>query len=219
MSLPLVGCPIGRPMVFYTQKESEIKMNNYITGSTIKSLREKQNITQSQLAEKLSVSDKAVSKWETGRGLPDISLIEPLAAALRVSVPELLSGQLINNQNRSANIMRSKLYVCPICGNIFHSMGNAMISCCGITLPPLEADEADSQHQMNCETVENEYFISSGHTMTKDHYISFIAYCTYNRFEIVKLYPEGSTEARFLNRGHGILFWYCNRHGLFSKKI
>ena len=52
-------------MVFYTQKESEIKMNNYITGSTIKSLREKQNITQSQLAEKLSVSDKAVSKWET----------------------------------------------------------------------------------------------------------------------------------------------------------
>ena len=66
MSLPLVGCPIGRPMVFYTQKESEIKMNNYITGSTIKSLREKQNITQSQLAEKLSVSDKAVSKWETG---------------------------------------------------------------------------------------------------------------------------------------------------------
>ena len=86
-------------------------MNHYITSSVIKSLRERQNITQSQLAAKLCVSDKTVSKWETGRGLPDISLIEPLASALRVSVPELLSGELMSNQNRSANIRRSNLYV------------------------------------------------------------------------------------------------------------
>lgn len=80
-------------------------MNNYITGNAIKILREKQKLTQSQLAEKLCVSDKTVSKWETGRGLPDISMIEPLANVLKVSVPELLSGDLVINQNRSANLL------------------------------------------------------------------------------------------------------------------
>ena len=82
-------------------------MNNYITGNAIKILREKQKLTQSQLAEKLCVSDKTVSKWETGRGLPDISMIEPLANVLKVSVPELLSGDRVINQNRSANLLKS----------------------------------------------------------------------------------------------------------------
>lgn len=194
-------------------------MNHYITSATIKALREKQQMTQSQLATKLCVSDKTISKWETGRGLPDISLIEPLANVLQVSVPELLSGDLIINQNRCANILKSKLYVCPICGNIFHSTGMALISCCGITLPPLEPERPDSEHELNCEVIEDEYFISAAHPMTKTHYISFIAYCIDNRFEIIKLYPEGNLEARFLKRGKGILFWYCNHNGLFSKKM
>ncbi len=125
-------------------------MNNYITGNAIKILREKQKLTQSQLAEKLCVSDKTVSKWETGRGLPDISMIEPLANVLKVSVPELLSGDLVINQNRSANLLKSSLYVCPICGNVFHSAGKAMISCCGVTLPPLEAEAPDDEHQIDC---------------------------------------------------------------------
>lgn len=194
-------------------------MNHYVTGSTIKILREKQHMTQSQLAMKLCVSDKTISKWETGRGLPDISLIEPLASILKVSIPELLSGELVINKNRSANILKSHLYVCPICGNIFHSTGIALISCCGITLPSLEPELPDDEHQLNCEVIENEYFLSSKHAMTKTHYISFIAYCTNNHFEIVKLYPEGSLEARFLMRERGIFFWYCNHHGLFYKKI
>lgn len=194
-------------------------MNNYITGSTIKVLREKQHMTQSQLAETLCVSDKTISKWETGKGLPDISLIEPLARTLQVSLPELLSGEQIINANRSANILKSKLYVCPICGNVLHATGSAMVSCCGVTLPPLEAESIDDEHQVHCEIIEHEHFVSLQHPMTKAHYISFIAYCTGERFEYVKLYPEGSTEVRFFRRGHGMLFWYCNHHGLFSKKI
>ena len=95
-------------------------MNNYVTGAAIRALREKKRLTQHQLAEKLCVSDKAISKWETGKGFPDISLIEPLANILQVSLPELLSGEQIINTNRSANILKSNLYVCPICGNIFH---------------------------------------------------------------------------------------------------
>lgn len=194
-------------------------MDNYITGAAIRALREKKNLTQQELAEKLCVSGKAVSKWETGKGFPDISLIEPLADVLQVSVPELLSGEQIVNANRSANILRSDIYVCPICGNILHSTGSAMISCCGITLPPLEAEEPDEGHRIRFEKIEDEYFISMDHPMTKDHYISFVAYCTMDRFESVKLYPEGNIEVRFFGRGHGILYWYCNHHGLFSERI
>lgn len=194
-------------------------MDNYITGTTIKSLREKQAMTQYQLAEKLCVSDKTISKWETGKGFPDISLIEPLAKVLRVSVPELLAGKQIINANRCANMARTKIYVCPICGNILHATGSAMISCCGITLPPMEAEISDEVHHLQCEKIEHEYYVSITHPMTKDHYISFIAYCTSDRFELVKLYPEGNAQARFFSRGHGIIWWYCNHHGLFYKRV
>ena len=194
-------------------------MNHYVTGAAIKALREKKRLTQQQLAEKLSVSDKAVSKWETGKGFPDISLLEPLASVLQVSLPELLSGEQIINANRSANLLKSNLYVCPVCGNIFHSTGSAMISCCGVTLPPLEAEQADAAHQIQCEKIEDEIFVSARHPMTKGHYLSFVAYCTGERFEIVKLYPESSVAVRFFSRGHGMLYWYCNHHGLFQKRI
>ena len=115
-------------------------MNQYISAAVIKELREKKKLTQAQLAEMLHVSDKTVSKWETARGLPDITFLEPLAAALGVSVAELLTGNCIANQNKSSNLMRSSVYVCPICGNIVHSVGQAMVSCCGVALPALEAE-------------------------------------------------------------------------------
>ena len=83
-------------------------MNQYVTGAMIKRLREARNMTQHQLAARMQISDKAVSKWETGRGYPDISLIEPLSAALGVSVIELLSGENVINTNRSANMLRKQ---------------------------------------------------------------------------------------------------------------
>ena len=199
-------------------------MDSYVTGTAIRRLREAKHMTQAELAEKLAVSAKAISKWETARGLPDISLLEPLAAALGVSVLELMQGEPVVNRNRSANLLRSKLYVCPLCGNVLHATGQAVVSCCGITLPPLdisEADDADEHHQLTLERVEDELFVTIHHPMTKDHYISFIAYCTGSRFESVKLYPEGTAEARFFGRGrgHGWLYWYCNHHGLFRQRI
>lgn len=197
-------------------------MDNYITGATIKKLREQQRMTQSQLAEKLCVSDKTISKWETGKGFPDISLIEPLAGVLKVSIPELLSGEQVVNTNRAANLLRSNLYVCPICGNVLYATGSAAVSCCGLTLPPFSAEEPDEAHVAVCELSDYEYFVSFAHPMTKTHYISFAAYCTAERFEIVKLYPEGRGEARFFCRGrqgHGVLYWYCNHHGLFRQKL
>ena len=193
-------------------------MNTYVTGTTIKQLREKRNLTQAELAEKIGVSSKTVSKWETAKGLPDISLLQPLAQALGISVIELMNGEHITNQNISANMLRTKFHVCPICGNIIHATGNALISCCGITLPALEAEEADEEHGITVESVEDEHFVTVRHPMTKEHFISFVAFVTSDRIQLVKLYPEGNAETRLQLRGMGYLYYYCNRHGLFRKK-
>ena len=194
-------------------------MNTYITGTTIKRLREGKKLTQAELAEKIGVSDKAVSKWETAKGLPDIALIQPLAKALGVSVLELMSGETVINRNISCNLLRTKFYVCPICGNVIHATGDALVSCCGVTLPALEAEETDEQHRIQIQNVEDEHFLTVDHDMTKEHYISFIAYVTADRLQLVKLYPEGNAETRLNLRGRGILYLYCNRHGLMKQKV
>lgn len=193
-------------------------MNSYVTGATIRQLREKRNLTQAELAERIGVSSKTISKWETAKGLPDISLLQPLALALNISVIELMNGEHIINKNISANMLRSQFHVCPICGNVIHSTGSSVISCCGITLPALEAEEADEDHTINIETVEDEHFITVHHPMTKEHFISFIAFVTSDRMQLVKLYPEGNAETRLQLRGMGYLYWYCNRHGIFKKR-
>ena len=194
-------------------------MNTYVTSAAIKALREKQNLTQAELAMRIGVSSKTISKWETAKGLPDISLLQPLAQALNISVIELMNGQPIVNRNTSANMLRSKFYVCPLCGNVLCSTGDSVISCCGITLPPLEAEEPDESHAIRIENVEDEHFVSILHPMTKQHYISFVAFITSDRVQLVKLYPEGNAETRLQLRGFGYLYWYCNHHGLFKKKL
>ena len=194
-------------------------MDTYLTGQTIKKLREKKGFTQAELADKLGVSSKAISKWETAKGLPDITLIEPLANALSVSVMELMTGNTVVNKNISSNILRSKFYVCPLCGNIIRTTGDAVISCCGITLPPLEAEDTDDEHSITIEKVEDEKFITVNHDMTKEHFISFVAYLTLDRVQFVKFYPEGNAETRLNFRGSGYLYIYCNKHGLMKKKI
>ena len=194
-------------------------MSRYVTGSVIRALREKQNYTQKQLAEAISVSDKTISKWETDRGLPDVTLLEPLAKALKVSVAELLSGEYVVNRNRSGNPERARFYICPICGNVIWSMGEGAFSCCGVTLPPLEPEEPDRDHVLSVETVDNEWYVSADHPMTKEHFLSFIALVSYDRVQLCKLYPEQAAEARFPKRGGGTLYACCNRHGLYRLKL
>ena len=194
-------------------------MNSYVTGNTIKNLREARNFTQAELAEKIGVSSKTVSKWETGKGLPDIGLLQPLAQALGISLIELMNGEHITNKNVCGNMLRSKFYVCPVCGNIIHSMGNTLISCCGITLPPLEAEDSEPAHAITLQRVEDEHFITVDHPMTKQHFISFVAYVTSDRLQLVKFYPEGNAETRLQLRGRGYLYYYCNRHGLFKTTL
>ena len=194
-------------------------MNQYVTGAVIKELREKNKMTQLQLAEKLGVTDKTISKWETAKGYPDITLLEPIADAFRISVTELISGNPIHNANVSANMMRSKFYVCPVCGNVIHSMGEGVIGCHGIQLSPLSAEPSDEQHMIFIERSDDEYYVRIDHVMTKDHYISFVAATGSDEIQMVNLYPEGKSEARFKIRGVKKIFFYCNHDGLFSVDI
>lgn len=191
----------------------------YITGETIKRLREKKKLTQKELAEKLMVSDKTISKWETNKGLPDLSILSELANALSVSVPELLTGDVAVNKNISANMRRSRFYVCPICGNVIHAMGEGAFSCCGIRLPSQEAEEPDEQHRLYVEDVDGEMFVYLDHPMEKSHSISFMAYVTDCHIQMEKLYPEQDAQTHFRRAGRGTIFAFCNRHGLFSVKV
>ena len=194
-------------------------MNQYVTGTMIKRLREDKRMTQQLLAEKIGVSDKAISKWETGKGYPDISLIEPLAEALGVSIIELFSGEDVVNTNKSFNMQRMKLHVCPVCGNIIQSTGEAVVSCCGIVLPALEAEPEDDAHHLHFEKVEDEYYVTIRHEMSKTHYISFIIALKDDGSEIRKLYPEGNAEARFKISRTKCFWYYCNKHGLFRASV
>lgn len=190
-------------------------MNQYVTGAVIRELREKQQMTQAELALRLNVSDKTISKWETGKGYPDITLLEPIAEVFGISITELLSGNPVSNQNVGANMMRAKFYVCPVCGNVIHSMGEAVLTCHGVQLTPAVAELSDESHKVFVEQVEDDYYVQLEHDMTKDHYISFIAAVSPERVNLVKLYPEGAGEARFPLRGVRRIYYYCNRDGLY----
>ena len=72
-------------------------MNAQKTGSLIAAIRKEQNRTQQDLANGLGVSSAAISKWERGIGFPDVSLIEPLATSLGISIAELFKGERIEN--------------------------------------------------------------------------------------------------------------------------
>lgn len=192
----------------------------YVTGETIKRLREKKKLTQKELAALLCVSDKTISKWETGRGLPDISILTELAASLNVSVAELLTGECAVNNNRCSNIKKTVFCVCPVCGNTIISTGTGAFSCCGVRLPELEPEEeAEGIHSIHIELSDGAHYVTMDHPMDKSHYISFICYVTSDRAEFVKLYPEQTAHARFQKRGHGFIYAYCNRHGLMRVKI
>lgn len=194
-------------------------MNQYVTGAVIRELREKNKMTQLQLAEKLGVSAKTISKWETARGYPDITLLELIADAFSVSITELISGNTVTNSNVSANMIRSRFFICPVCGNIIHTIGEAVIHCHGVQLLPEKAEETDEEHKIFVERVEDEYYVRIEHEMNKKHYISFIATVSSDRIQMVKLYPEGNAEARFNIDGVKRLYFYCNQSGLYYRDL
>lgn len=194
-------------------------MNQIKTGELIRKLRTEKNLTQLQLAEKLGVSDKAISKWERGLGCPDVSLLGDLSQVLGVELEKLLSGELGVRPALGGNMKKLLFYVCPNCGNIMTSMTDTAVCCCGKKLLPLEAKKAPADECPQIELVENEYYITTKHPMERGHYLSFMAFLTDDTLLLKKLYPQWEVQIRFPRFSRGKLFWYCTAHGLFYTEV
>jgi len=188
-------------------------------GALIRALRLEKGLTQRALAEKIGVGDKAVSKWERGMGCPDVTLLPALAACLGVRLESMLSGRLEAQKAIGGNMKRTGFYICPCCGNILAATGEAAVSCCGKQLERRAAKKAEPQERLNVEIIENEFFVSSGHPMTKAHYIAFVALLSGDSLILRKMYPEWNLETRLPRLGHGLLLWYCVQDGLFWQPI
>ena len=188
-------------------------------GTLIRRLRLARGLTQASLAQAIGVSPKAVSKWETGGGSPDLSLLPLLAQTLGVEVGCLLAGEVPDNAPVPGNMKHIRFFVCPDCGSITTSTGNAQVSCCGRPLAPLTAQKADEAHKLRVEEVEDEWYLTTDHPMTKDCYLSFTAFALGDSVHIVKHYPEWDFQLRLPRRRHGTLYWYSTQEGLFYQYL
>lgn len=184
-------------------------------GKLILSLRKENRMTQKQLADAMNISDKTISKWERGFGCPDVSLLRELSDILDVNIERILLGNLEPNDADGGNMKKVKFYVCSNCGNTLTATGEAEVSCCGRKLVPLVPNLADEIHKLTIEEVENDFYVTFTHEMSKTHYISFIAYVTCDRALLIRLYPEQNGEVRFPKMYGGKIYYCCNRHGLW----
>lgn len=184
-------------------------------GKLIFALRKEKGMTQKQLADSMNISDKTISKWERGLGCPDISILRELSEVLNVNIEKILLGDLELNNADGGNMKRIKFYMCPNCGNTLTSTGESDVSCCGRKLAPLIPKPIENTHKITVEEIENDYYITFDHEMTKTHYINFIAYVAYDRVLFVKLYPEQGSEVRFPKMNRGKIYLCCNQHGLW----
>ena len=189
------------------------------TGQLLCKLRKEKGMTQKQVADSLNISAKTVSKWECGGGFPDVSVLRELSGLLGVNSEQILSGNMEKNEEENGNMKRIKFYICPSCGSIMTASGEAEISCCGRKLNALEVKQCDEKHCLNVERIENDFYITFEHEMTKEHYLNFVAYVGVDRMMLVRLYPEQGGEVRIPQMYGGKLYFGCNKHGLFEKSI
>ena len=194
-------------------------MDKQKTGAMIRALRKEKGYTQQQLAELLNVSTKTISKWETAAGYPDISMIIKLAQVLNTTSEQLLQGDLPKVFQNGENMKRVQFYQCDICGNLLSSTGNATVSCCGHKLVPLKVQPMDEFHMMHIEELDDDSFIAFAHNMTKTHYIRFIAWVSYDRLTLVRMYPEQNAELHINLPRRGEVYVFCSRDGLFRMRL
>lgn len=188
-------------------------------GELIRSLRKEKGLTQNELASKLNISDKTISKWERGLGCPDIALIAELSEILGVDVSHMLKGDLAQSDMTGGSMRNSKFYVCPTCGNITVTTGDASISCCGRKMEAQKPKKADEERKLNVMIADGQWYITSDHPMAKDNYISFVAYVVGGAMQLVKLYPEWEMHLRMPKQGRGKLVWFSTTEGLFYQLI
>ena len=194
-------------------------MDQIRTGQLIKQFRTELGMTQKQLAERINVGDKAVSKWECGNGCPDVSLLSALADIFGIDVNVLLSGEIDKNESEKGDMKKLKFYVCKDCGNIITAASETAVTCCGNKLSAPEPKKADESLQLKIEDIGGEWYITSDHEMTKEHYISFVAYVSDSSVMMFRQYPEWSININLPMYRSGRLVWYCNKCGLLYQDI
>ena len=192
-------------------------MNQAKIGSLLRVLRQQMKMTQKELADKLGVSDKTVSKWECGQGCPDVSTLPDLASVLGVSMETLLTGQPLEQSRKGDNMKNLKFYICPQCGNVVTSSGSPTLSCCGRVLDAQAYQKPDEEHRLSIEEIDGEWFLTAAHPMEKNHSLMFAALVTAEQVILVRRWPEWDFQVRLPKRGHGLLYWYCSKHGLFRQ--
>lgn len=194
-------------------------MDQIRTGSLIRKLRLKMGLTQKELAERINVSDKAVSKWECGSGCPDVSLLSVLAEVFGTDIEVLLTGEIEKNEKENGNMKKMKFYVCRECGNIITSASEAAVTCCGSKLSALEPVKAEESQMLKVEDIGGEWFVSSDHPMTKEHYITFAAYVSDSCVMMFRQYPEWNLQFTLPMYRTGRLIWHCTKCGLLYQDI
>lgn len=194
-------------------------MDTRKVGELIYRLRKEKELTQKQLADQLNLSDRTISKWERGHGCPDVFLLPRLSAVFGVNIENILGGDLLSNEFIGGNMKKSNYFVCPSCTNIVLATGDITLSCCGRKLEPLEAKKATEDEKLIMTESDQEWFISSNHPMTKDHYISFLAFATGDQVQLIKQFPEWSMQSRIPKRKHGKLLWYDTQFGLYYQLV
>lgn len=168
-------------------------------GLLILELRKEKNMTQKEIADAMNISDKTISKWERGLGCPDVSLLSELSHILGVNIEKILQGDLDPNHTDGGNMKRVKYYMCPTCGNVLTSTA-----------------KADEHHIITAADIDDESYITLDHPMTREHYLTFAAYVTCDRLQLIKLYPEQNAELRIPKIRSGKFYICCSNHGLFA---
>lgn len=194
-------------------------MDHVKIGQLIYRLRKEKHLTQLQLANQMNISDKAISKWERGLGCPDVSLLPDLSKIFNVDLEKLLSGELDINEVLGGDMRKMNFYICPTCGNMITSMTDTTISCCGKKLNAIQLQKANEDEKLSVDIIENDFFITSEHQMTREHYIAFVALLTGDSIMLRKQYPEWGLQVRIPVFAHGRLLWYCTKHGLFYQEV
>ena len=194
-------------------------MDNVKIGQLIYKLRKEKHLTQLQLADQMGISDKAISKWERGLGCPDVSLLPDLSKIFNVDLEKLLSGELDTNEVLGGDMKKMTFYICPTCGNMITSMTDTAVSCCGKKLSAIQPQKATEDEKLSVEIIEDDFFITSEHQMTREHYIAFVALLTGDSIMLRKQYPEWGLQVRIPIFAHGKLLWYCTQHGLFYQEV
>lgn len=195
------------------------KVDKEKIGALIRSLRKEKSLTQKELAEKLNISDKTVSKWERGKGIPDISTLPVLSDVFGIEIEKMLEGEIRYEEFITENMEKTKYYICPQCGNIITSVKEISLSCCGRRLKSLTLNAAGERGRLGFLKKDTGYDILNHYPMTKDDYISFISIITEDRGLLIKTYPEWETQYHVGCFEKGIVVWYSKKDGLLYQII